>query len=152
MKKCLVAASIPIDMEKKKVLLIKHKKLEVWIYPGGHLEENEFPEECALRETKEEVGIGVELFGEDEVNYSDNVSKTRIKPFAIVEEDVPYKDGHHRHCDFIYLASVKSNEVSINEREATDVGWFGEEDIENLKTFENVKQILKAAFNSLSKS
>lgn len=28
-----------------------------WSFPGGHLEENESPTDCALRETKEETGI-----------------------------------------------------------------------------------------------
>lgn len=34
-----------------------------WSFPGGHVEINETPEECAIRETKEETGI--QLFSSD---------------------------------------------------------------------------------------
>lgn len=45
-----------------KVLLGKRKNAHgegSWCFPGGHLEFNEKLEECAKREVKEEVGIGI---------------------------------------------------------------------------------------------
>lgn len=32
---------------------------ETWAFPGGHLEWQETPEDCAVREAKEEVGIDI---------------------------------------------------------------------------------------------
>ena len=37
-----------------KVLLIKHKKLGIWLAPGGHIDGNELPEKAAEREFWEE--------------------------------------------------------------------------------------------------
>jgi len=47
----------------KKVLLRKHDKYKKWLSVGGHIELDENPNEAAIREVKEEVGIEVELLG-----------------------------------------------------------------------------------------
>jgi 8-oxo-dGTP diphosphatase len=44
------------------VLLIKRKNVHgsgTWSTPGGHLDYGESPEECARRETREEVGVEI---------------------------------------------------------------------------------------------
>jgi len=46
-----------------KILLGKRKSphgYATWSFPGGHIEENETPEECAIRETQEETGLIIE--------------------------------------------------------------------------------------------
>jgi ADP-ribose pyrophosphatase YjhB (NUDIX family) len=40
-----------------KILMIHHNKLRVWLPPGGHIEENELPDDAVLREIFEETGI-----------------------------------------------------------------------------------------------
>ena len=47
-----------------KFLFIRHKKLQKWLPPGGHIDENEIPDIAALREVKEETSLNVELQGE----------------------------------------------------------------------------------------
>jgi len=42
-----------------KVLLIPHSKLGKWLPPGGHVELNETPPECAIREALEETGLEI---------------------------------------------------------------------------------------------
>jgi 8-oxo-dGTP pyrophosphatase MutT (NUDIX family) len=46
-----------------KVLLHRHRKLGMWLPPGGHIEEGELPDEAAVREVWEETGVRVELAG-----------------------------------------------------------------------------------------
>lgn len=44
------------------VLVIRHARGE-WVMPKGHLEAGESPEEAALREVREETGLGAEILG-----------------------------------------------------------------------------------------
>ena len=46
-----------------KVLLRKHDKYKIWLSVGGHIELDEDPNQAAIREVKEEVGLDVKLFG-----------------------------------------------------------------------------------------
>ena len=51
-------------VHENKVLLLMHKKLHIWLPPGGHIELDEDPNEAVLREAKEETGLDVRLVGE----------------------------------------------------------------------------------------
>src|SRR4028119_1540524 len=46
-----------------KVLLHWHRKLGMWLPPGGHIEPDELPDEAAARAGLEETGVEVELAG-----------------------------------------------------------------------------------------
>lgn len=56
-KLCYTAGGMLIH--DNKVLLVKHKKLGVWLNPGGHIDENELPHQAAEREFFEETGVRV---------------------------------------------------------------------------------------------
>src|SRR5262249_52059212 len=45
-----------------KVLLRFHDKYDIWLSVGGHIEQDEDPNEAAVREVKEEVGLDIELW------------------------------------------------------------------------------------------
>ena len=47
-----------------KVLLRKHDKYGRWLSVGGHIELEEDPNQAAIREVKEEVGLDVVLWDE----------------------------------------------------------------------------------------
>ena len=48
-------------IHKDKVLLTKREDLEIWILPSGGVEDDESIAQAAIRETKEETGLDVEL-------------------------------------------------------------------------------------------
>src|SRR5690606_18869145 len=52
-----------------RVLLHRHRKLGLWLPPGGHVEPGELPDEAAVREVLEETGVAVELGGEDGLGW-----------------------------------------------------------------------------------
>jgi len=49
--------------EEKKILMLKqyHEEKDIWMVPGGAIEENENAEMAAIREVKEETGLEIEL-------------------------------------------------------------------------------------------
>jgi 8-oxo-dGTP pyrophosphatase MutT (NUDIX family) len=130
-----------------KVLLLKHLKLGVWLQPGGHTEENETPQYTAVRETLEETGLKIRIIDTDnaiEWNGATDAHDYELpRPFIIMHEDVAYKIGNHQHFDMIYLAKKEGDPSGEAE---TALGWFGEEDIDGLETYPNVKYVLHKAF------
>lgn len=48
----------------KNILLTHEKRSDLWMIPGGGLEDGETPEACAVRETEEETGLIVRPLGQ----------------------------------------------------------------------------------------
>ncbi len=125
------ASVILIDPETKKILLVHHKKFGKWVQPGGHIEEEETPEECAVREAYEETGIKVKLVGERFPREDDF-----IKPLAVQKNR--NKEGY-LHIDFVYLAVPLTTEIDNSNPENTGVEWFSRNDLENISVFNDIK-------------
>jgi 8-oxo-dGTP pyrophosphatase MutT (NUDIX family) len=106
-----------------KVLLHRHRKLGMWLPPGGHIEENELPDEAAVREVFEETGLRVELVGERREDIADPVQLHR--PAGVQLENI---GPGHQHIDLIYFARP-SGSTDIREDFSDDkVGWYGPDD------------------------
>jgi 8-oxo-dGTP pyrophosphatase MutT (NUDIX family) len=106
-----------------KVLLHRHRKLEMWLPPGGHIEKDELPDDAAVREVREETGIRVELVGERREDIADPVQLHR--PAGVQLENI---ESGHQHIDLIYFAKPVGP-VKIDDEFAEDeVGWYGPAD------------------------
>ncbi|MCL5440535.1 MAG: NUDIX domain-containing protein [Candidatus Marsarchaeota archaeon] len=148
-KKCMVATCFVVN--NGKVLMIDHKGLGVWLPPGGHLDEGEFPEEAAVREVLEETGVAVELVSASEGRFSDPHATSAVHPLSILIENINYATGvKHRHYDTVYLAVKKSGELRYDEREAGGIGWFGPGQLDRVKTYPNVRELGKEAIKRLA--
>jgi 8-oxo-dGTP diphosphatase len=63
-----VGVAVIIKDESGKILIgkrVSEHGRNTWSIPGGHLEKFETPEECVIRETKEECGIDIEILKPD---------------------------------------------------------------------------------------
>ncbi len=47
--------------DQKRILLGHRRDMDLWDLPGGGMEHGELPDETAIRETKEETGIDIEI-------------------------------------------------------------------------------------------
>ncbi len=57
-----IAVSVAVVWDEK-ILLTKREDFEIWCLPGGIVDENESLAEAAIREVREETGVGVQLDG-----------------------------------------------------------------------------------------
>jgi len=128
------------------ILFLKHKKYGIWLQPGGHVEERETPDEAAIRETMEEVGLEVEIIEDFRPETSfENESEDLPQPFNINLHRI---EESHWHLDFQYLVRPVRE---IDEKEYSDenMKWFSEEELrdEDLNMPENARKTALKALN-----
>lgn len=130
-------------IENSKVLLLYHKKLDVWLYPGGHIEKNETPEQAVVREVKEETDLDIEIIGERDDSLADTKADVSVlcNPYAFLCELV----GDHYHNDIVYLCRICSDNKNVryNPNESKGINFFAIDDLDNIKLFPNFKRLLE---------
>jgi mutator protein MutT len=105
----LVAGCLVIDSGK--VLLLRRgidPQLGRWTFPGGYVDLGETPEQAAIRETREEVGMQVHL---------GKVSGVYSNP------------DHPQSVIVVYMAKPASGQQPGVSHEATEVRYFGPDEI-----------------------
>lgn len=110
-----------------KVLLHRHRKLGLWLPPGGHVEVGELPDEAAVREVREEAGVSVELVGERAVDAPGPVQL--VRPRGVQLESI---GPGHEHIDLVYLARpVEPYGGELGGGEG-GFGWYGANEVASL--------------------
>ncbi len=94
----LTGSAAVIDYSGLYILLVFHKKLKLWLPPGGHLEAGESPYSAAVRELAEECGI-------NDVVATDNMPLD-VDVHAIPANKAKQEPAHY-HCNFAYLFRSK---------------------------------------------
>jgi 8-oxo-dGTP pyrophosphatase MutT (NUDIX family) len=128
-----------------KVLLHRHRKLGMWLPPGGHIEENELPDDAAVREVFEETGVRVELVGEKREDVLDPVQLHR--PAGVQLENI---EPGHQHIDLIYFARP-AGPTEIDQCFGGDeAGWYSPEDWDEMGVNAEVRGWCRRALAVLS--
>ena len=125
------------------ILMIYHRQLKVWLPPGGHIEENELPDDAVLREILEETGVVAKIVSNKRMLClsNDNNCRELELPFTILLEDIE-NDGKHNHIDMVYVCLAINNELKPNKTEVDGIGWFTFDEINYMKTYSNVKEAI----------
>ncbi len=107
-----------INNSRTHALLLHHKKLDRWLQPGGHIEDDLSVLATALREAQEECGI----------------DKLHTVSDAIFDVDVHFiptrkDEAGHLHYDIRFLLMTEDAAQPRVSSESRDVRWFSPQEI-----------------------
>jgi 8-oxo-dGTP pyrophosphatase MutT (NUDIX family) len=137
-------------VHKHKVLLRKHDKYKIWLSVGGHIELDEDPNQAAVREVKEEVGLVVTLW--DSQHQAHKFSDGTIGLIPPVFLNRNRINDSHEHVTFVYFAAADNTNARQGETEISDeLHWFTKEEIDSphYNIRENIKLYAHAALDAL---
>lgn len=133
-----------------KVLLHQHRKYNIWLPVGGHIELDEDPNQAALREVKEEAGLEVKLVGHEKSGFTDHPQYVDLIPPRFLNKH--FTDAEHQHVDFIYFAEASTDAV-VPEEGGGEMRWFTKVELEANEAGikEDVRVYALAALKELSR-
>jgi 8-oxo-dGTP pyrophosphatase MutT (NUDIX family) len=91
------------------IILLEHRRLGIWVQPGGHVDPGEVPPEAAVREAVEETGLPC-------VHVTE--------PPRLVRVDVHPGPRGHTHLDLGYLLVAPDDDPHPPAEESQVLGWF----------------------------
>jgi 8-oxo-dGTP diphosphatase len=94
----------------QQVLLLRRRNVHgaaTWSTPGGHLDFGESPEQCALREVKEETGLDIDTVA-----------------FRAITNDVFATEGRHYITIWMEGRYTGGEPILAAPYEASEIGWF----------------------------
>ena len=105
-----------------KIVIIYRKSEDDFSLPKGHLEAGETLEQCAIRETKEETGLDIELLSTlSVVTYTNN------------------SDGY---VETTYYLARSLNDNAVQPENGVDVHWMSLEEALQKISYKNLRQFL----------
>ena len=118
-----------IIINNDKVLLVYEKNQNFWGYPKGHVEKNETEIETAIRETKEEVGLDVEILKDIRYEFKYNIG------------------NHIEKTCVLFLAHPKTYNITNQESEILYSAWYSFEEALKILPYEEQRKALKNIIN-----
>ncbi len=115
------------------VLLRLHEKYQIWTGPGGHIDPGEDPNQAAIREVWEEVGLKVELVGPAGWVKNDTETNSDLVPPIFLNRHKI--NEHHDHSAAIFVARSTSREISPQEEASKNVQcvWVTQSELDRMK-------------------
>lgn len=121
-----------IIINENKILVVKQKS-GFYGFPKGHIEKNETEKMTAIREVKEETNIDIEI--------DDNL---RFSIFYLVNGNI--------NKEVVYFVGYpKNTNIKIQEQELESAQWVDIEKVEEILTFDNLKELWRKVLKEISK-
>lgn len=131
----LVAYFAIMDLSAKKTLLVDHKKANLWLPPGGHVEPQEHPQDTVQREIKEELGIDADFLF--------------LEPFFLTVSQTVGNTTPHTDVSLWYVVQgFQDNILNYDKEEFHQIQWFPLQEI----PWENSEPHLARFFSKLSQT
>ena len=105
----------------RRLLMIHHRSLDRWLFPGGHLERDDITlRDAALREITEETGACASAL-------SVPANEFATLPIHIDCHAIPANpakaEPEHRHFDFRFVFEGEPDQLMLQQDEISDCGW-----------------------------
>ncbi len=114
--KHLVSYFILLDEGERKILLVDHKKAQLWLPSGGHVETDENPKETTIRECFEKLKTQADFWCED--------------PFFLTSTiTVGLTAGHTDVSLWYVLKGDSQKDYVFDHNEFNAICWFGFDDL-----------------------
>jgi 8-oxo-dGTP diphosphatase len=112
----------PVNRQTKQIFMIHHKKSNLWLSPGGHMDPSETPHETLNREIEEELGVKT-FFKETPIPFQ----------FFIVdiENKIQPCKAHH---DLWYTMETDGSDFKVDPAEFYDAKWMTIEEARKIVT------------------
>lgn len=128
-----------------RTLLHKHRNLDMWLPPGGHIDRDELPHIAAAREVLEETGLTVDIVHDEPTIFSDNAKEIPAPRHILLENINPF----HQHIDMIYFARANSFDFNPDTDESQDLKWFGLEELQGDEIENDIRILGEEAIKEL---
>jgi ADP-ribose pyrophosphatase YjhB (NUDIX family) len=109
------------------ILLIRNSYLDYYSLPGGYVRRGESPQQAALRELAEEVGVSTDL--------------DRLE---LALEETNDWVGKRDHVRIFELELSARPVVEVDYREVVDAGWWSPEQALSLRLFPPLYRLIEA--------
>lgn len=123
----VVASGFVYAKKEEKFLVMYHKDMQIYTYPGGHMtSEDDSPYLAALREVQEETGLS---------NLeSITINNDKLIPFDIDTHLISYNKRldlpEHYHFDFRYLFTIEEiTDIKVDEEELSEYKWISHDEL-----------------------
>ena len=126
-------------VDNHQTLLLWHRKLHMWLPPGGHIDPHELPHLAAIREVFEETGLHIAL--QTEPTPMGNVTLLP-QPYCMLLEPI---GPDHEHIDLIYFGRVIGGTLNPSVRESAGVRWVDHAALDDSAIAEDIRVLGRAA-------
>lgn len=122
----ITSSSFVVNPQKDKMLLVKHKKLQCWLQPGGHIDSVITPFDNAVKELQEEC-------------YNNEIIEYKVLENNMIFDLDIHGVGDHKHYDIGYLFEIDECTPIFCSPESDSVAWVSIDDILKNPEYDNIR-------------